>query len=177
MSWGFSAVNMTNARLMKDNKSESREAWCSRVENSTSSSEGCWQNTHFQASRAMVSKPTPTVTHLLQQGTPPIVPLPGPSIHKPSQQPWTHTVYHRHQSVPAGVCPHFPRHNAHQRISVPTECQPEGCRIFWAFESETMMLSMNKHVYPHINCHWFCVTFGCYVGLFHFFHIMVEFLC
>jgi hypothetical protein len=36
-----------------------------RAESSTSSSEGCWQNTGFQAARMRVLKPTPTVTHLL----------------------------------------------------------------------------------------------------------------
>jgi hypothetical protein len=55
------------------------------AESSTSSSEGCQQTTDFQAARRRVLKPTPTVTHLLQQGhNLPIVPLPGPSINKPS---------------------------------------------------------------------------------------------
>jgi hypothetical protein len=41
-----------------------------RAESFTSSSEGCWQNTSFQAARVRVLKPTPTVTatHLLQEG-------------------------------------------------------------------------------------------------------------
>jgi len=38
------------------------------AECSTSSSEGCWQKTGFQAARMRVLKPTPTVTHPLQQG-------------------------------------------------------------------------------------------------------------
>ena len=38
------------------------------AESSTSSSEGCWQKTGFQAARMRVLKPTPIVTHLLQQG-------------------------------------------------------------------------------------------------------------
>jgi hypothetical protein len=38
------------------------------AESSTSSSEGCKQNTDFQAARMRVLKPIPTVTHLLQQG-------------------------------------------------------------------------------------------------------------
>ena len=38
------------------------------VEGPTSSSEGWWQNTGFQAAIVRVLKPTPTVTHLLQQG-------------------------------------------------------------------------------------------------------------
>ena len=39
-----------------------------RAESSTSSSEGCQQKTDFQAAEMKVLKPTPTVTHLLQQG-------------------------------------------------------------------------------------------------------------
>jgi len=39
-----------------------------RAESSTASSEGCWQNTGFQAARMRVLKPTPTGIHLLQQG-------------------------------------------------------------------------------------------------------------
>ena len=38
------------------------------AESSTSCSEGCQEKTGFQAARMRVSKPTPTVTHLLQQG-------------------------------------------------------------------------------------------------------------
>jgi hypothetical protein len=38
------------------------------AKSSTSSSEGCYQNTGFQAARMRVLKPTPIVTHLLQQG-------------------------------------------------------------------------------------------------------------
>ena len=38
------------------------------LESSTSLSEGCQQNADFQAARMRVLKPTPTVTHLLQQG-------------------------------------------------------------------------------------------------------------
>jgi len=39
------------------------------AESSTSSSEGCYQNTDFQAARMREGlKPTPTMTHLLQQG-------------------------------------------------------------------------------------------------------------
>jgi hypothetical protein len=37
------------------------------AESSTSLSEGCQQNNGFQAAKMMVLKPTPTVTHLLQQ--------------------------------------------------------------------------------------------------------------
>jgi hypothetical protein len=61
------------------------------AESSTSSSEGCYKTTGFQAARIRVLKPIPTVTHLLQQGYTYskglhllIVPLPGPSIYKPS---------------------------------------------------------------------------------------------
>jgi hypothetical protein len=39
-----------------------------RAESSISLSEGCYQNTHFQAAGKEVLKPTLTVTHLLQQG-------------------------------------------------------------------------------------------------------------
>jgi len=38
------------------------------AESSTSSSEGCKENTGFQVSRMRVLKTTPTVTHSLQQG-------------------------------------------------------------------------------------------------------------
>ena len=38
------------------------------AESSTSSSEGHYETTGFQAARMRVLKPTPTVTHLLQQG-------------------------------------------------------------------------------------------------------------
>ncbi|EDL07166.1 mCG1028420, partial [Mus musculus] len=58
-----------------------------RAESSTSSSEGCYQNTRFQAARMRVLKPdthsdtpTPTGPHLLK------VPFPGPSIYKQSQR-------------------------------------------------------------------------------------------
>ena len=37
-------------------------------ESSTSSSEGCLQNSDFQAARIRVLNPTPRDTHLLQQG-------------------------------------------------------------------------------------------------------------
>jgi hypothetical protein len=37
-----------------------------RAERSTSSFEGCYQNTDFQATRTRVLKHTPTVTHILQ---------------------------------------------------------------------------------------------------------------
>jgi hypothetical protein len=39
-----------------------------RAKSSTSCSEGKWEKTGFQAVRTRVWKPTPTVTHLLQQG-------------------------------------------------------------------------------------------------------------
>ena len=53
-------------------------------ESSTSSSEGCQQDTGFQEARLRVLKPTPTVTHLLQQGHTysKTVPLLRPSISK-----------------------------------------------------------------------------------------------
>jgi hypothetical protein len=38
------------------------------AESSTSSSKGCLEKTDFQAARMRVLKPTPTMTHLLQQG-------------------------------------------------------------------------------------------------------------
>ena len=38
------------------------------AESPTSSFEGCWQNTGFQAARMGVLKPIPTVPQLLQQG-------------------------------------------------------------------------------------------------------------
>ena len=38
------------------------------AEGSTSSSEVCKEKTGFQVARVRVLKPTPTVTHLLQQG-------------------------------------------------------------------------------------------------------------
>ena len=38
------------------------------AESSTSSSEGFWQNTDFQAARTRVLKSTPAVEHRLQQG-------------------------------------------------------------------------------------------------------------
>jgi len=38
------------------------------AESSTSSSEGCYQNTGFQAASMRVLKLIPTMTHLLQQG-------------------------------------------------------------------------------------------------------------
>jgi hypothetical protein len=41
-----------------------------RAESSTSSSEGCWEKTGFQATRIRVLKLMPTVAHLLQQGHP-----------------------------------------------------------------------------------------------------------
>jgi hypothetical protein len=37
-------------------------------DNSTFSSEGCQRKTDFQAAEMRVLKPTPTVTHFLQQG-------------------------------------------------------------------------------------------------------------
>jgi hypothetical protein len=59
----------------------SRLAWCRQ--SFTSSSVSFEQNTGFQAVRVRVLKPTPTVTHLLQQGhTSLIAPLPGPSTYK-----------------------------------------------------------------------------------------------
>ena len=58
-----------------------------QTESCTSCSKGSYEKIDFQVARMRVSKPIPTVTHLLP--TRPyllLVPLPGPSIYKPSQR-------------------------------------------------------------------------------------------
>jgi hypothetical protein len=67
-NWGWLTCSEVQSIIIK------AETWQHRgrhgtggAESSTFSSEDCYQNTGFQAARMRVLKPTPTVTHLLQQ--------------------------------------------------------------------------------------------------------------
>jgi hypothetical protein len=68
-NWGWLTCSEVQSIIIKAGawQSPSRHG-SGGAESSTSSSEGFYQNTGFQAARMRVLKPTSTVTHLLQQG-------------------------------------------------------------------------------------------------------------